>query len=448
MGKLSRRRFLQLGMGASGAMVFRQLFEPRLLMAQSSGAAQGKNLIVFNLLGGLDGLAAFPFSSGSLVNVVNNELRPNLGVAPGSVISIGGQAGISNPIGLHPSFAALHAVAGSRMKLIQGYGIPGDPGRSHDTCQILMSLGSTSITSGDMVGFMARVMDSQDWDTFQYWAMAQTNASDTNTAKNAPVTVGDLNDLDYAELGWERDVDRDFALQLQASLLELQTPRTSVGDNLLSSTSQMHQTVAVVRQDIAGQAVGNNSAGDYSDNQVGRRLRDTARVLRAKATNNNLSFSNKDMLFLLAQDGYDTHSDQDNPNNPQSNLAGLLTTLSENLAVFYRDLELFGILEDTLIVLYSEFGRTNYQNGGGSQEAIGTDHGHGSNTLVVGGPVSEGVIGSAPSANALRDLNYNALYPSVDFRDIFSDALAWMGIDPTDIFDDPNYTRTALGLVS
>ena len=105
-----------------------------------------------------------------------------------------------------------------------------------------------------------------------------------------------------------------------------------------------------------------------------------------------------------------------------------------------------GVADKTVVVLYSEFGRTCYQNGTPGQPSVGTDHGHGSNTLVFGGPVSAGVVGASPSASELRDSDYNAVLPKVDFRDIFSDVLRWLGVTPGEIFDDPSYHSSALGL--
>ena len=443
---MNRRKFLQLTAAGAGGMILGQALKPSLLLAQSIAAGTGKNLVVVNLLGGMDGLTACPYYAGPISGIINSELRPSILVNPASVLAVSPQNGVSNKIGLHPAFQPLFDVAGSHIKIVQGYGIPGDPGRSHDTCQILMSLGATELQGGEAVGFMARLMDSQDWETLQYWALAATNAPDTNTQKRPPVTVGDLASFDFAHIGWEGAGDEELGLELSEMLLEVAVPRAELGTQYKDSQLAMRSTVSVVRNDIITQQVGNNSAGDYVGYGLGQNLRDAARVLKAKATSSSLNYQNKDMLLLCAQGGYDTHSDQANPDIPEYSLAGTLGELATNLAVFYRDLELMGQANNTIVVVYSEFGRTNYQNANEGMAGAGTDHGHGSNTIVFGGPVQAGVVGVAPTANELHD-EYDALLPKVDFRDIFSDVFAWMGVSPATVFPDSNYHRTVLGIV-
>ena len=445
MSKLTRRDALKLMAAGCTGLMFRALFEPRLLLAQSAGGGDGKNLIFINMLGGVDGLAAYPYYAGQVSTIVNSELRPTLRVDPGSVLSIDPQTGISNKIGLHPAFQPLVNVAASNMKLVHGYGIPGDPGRSHDTCQILYSLGLTELQGGDMVGFLARLMDRQNWDTFQYWALSETNAPDINTTNNPPVTIREIDGFNYGEFWWENNGERALALEIQDALIEIQNPSGQVGGMVDQSLKNMHESVSVVRNYIAPQTAGNNAAGNYTDDRLGRGVRDAARILRAKATSDAFGYRDKDTLILLSQDGYDTHSDQNAPGN-EWNLGNLLGSLATNLAVLYTDLANFGILDNTIIALYSEFGRTNYENGDIGEVYVGTDHGHANNTLILGGPIQSGVIGAAPSANELR-ADYNALLPKVDYRDIFSDLIAWLGANPNDIFDDPNYTRSPLGII-
>lgn len=443
MSRITRRGFLKAAGSAAGALALQNLFRPSLLLAQSAQAGSDKNIVIVNLLGGLDGLSAFPYYEGPIAELINTTLRPTLFIPPGEVIPLVAQSGELNKIGLNPEFRPLVEVAGARMKIIQSYGIPGDPGRSHDTCQILMSMGATRLRgiSGDMTGFMARLMDQQNWDTLQYWSLATTNNPDINARKKPPVQVSDLSSLDYPQLVWEASADRDLAVEIQKSLLEVRKPRPDFGDKFSSALSVMHDTVAVVRRDIGGQEVGR-----YSDDGIGSNLRDAAKILKAKVNAPALGLRGKDMLILTAQGGYDTHSDQFNPASGVPNLSRTLGNLAGNLTEFYRDLARFGILDKTIIILYSEFGRTSYQNGGEGMSTAGTDHGHASSTVVFGGPVRAGVIGEAPAEQELRNTDYNAQIPKIDYRDIFSDALRWLGANPRQIFDDPAYNPQSLGL--
>ena len=72
----------------------------------------------------------------------------------------------------------------------------------------------------------------------------------------------------------------------------------------------------------------------------------------------------------------------------------------------------------TVVLVMTEFGRTVRENGSG-----GTDHGHGSGMLVLGGGLRDGVFGD------WRGLGTKALYEgrdvpvTTDFRDLFATVL-------------------------
>jgi uncharacterized protein (DUF1501 family) len=440
---LSRRSLLK---NAGTLSLASLLLEPRLLLAQSAASGHGKNIVVINLLGGMDGLAAFPYYSGPLASIINSELRPTLRIPPESVLPVESQNGEPNKIGLHPAFLPLHRVVGDRMKIIQGYGIPGDPGRSHDTCQTLMSLGASSLRGGENIGFLARLMDAQDWDSFQYWALLSENPSDINTTKKPPVVVSDIESLQYPKLWRESSGDAALATSIQDALIEAQTPRDSLAAQQKDTQVSLSRTLAIVRRDLMTQQVGNNASGNYATDGVGASLRDAARILKAKRSSSDASQVSKDTLILLGQGGYDTHSNQ-NSLDPNEGLQGNLSNLAGNLAVFWQDVILMGSAQDTVVVLYSEFGRTLYQNGTPGMISVGTDHGHGNMTLVFGGPVSAGVLGTAPSVSQIRDEEYNALLPTLDYRDIFSEVLVWLGIDPISIFNEQGFSPRRIGLI-
>ncbi len=444
---LSRRAFLQLAGGALGSAVLSPMLEPSLLLAQSPGMGGGKNLIFVNLLGGLDGLSAFPYYEGRAASLIRDRLRPSLAIPSELVIPVPGQNGIPDKIGLHPSFAKLAQHAGSHLKIIKGYGIPGELERSHDTCQILMSLGASKISSGDMTGFMARLMDRHDWESYQFWALSPTNTSDTNTRKKLPIVVSDLSNLEVRPIAWESESDMQQALDVSRQLIEISIPKSTLEARYRAVQQSTEVVLSRVRRDILKQVVGNNLAGDYTDSGIGRNLRDAAKILRAKKLAPDSGMSGRDTLILCAQGGYDTHSDQRTTDPTDGGLPALLRALGDNLAVFYRDLDSFGALADTVVIVYSEFGRTNFENGTPGSGSSGTDHGHASNTLVFGGPVVAGVCGEGPNAAELQDEGYNALLPRVDVRDIFSEAIRWLGIDPMEIFQEAGYQPTAVGII-
>ncbi|MCB0321545.1 MAG: DUF1501 domain-containing protein, partial [Bdellovibrionales bacterium] len=432
MKTVSRRNFLRSLSYGGTALFVPSVFRPSFLCAQSGGSGNGANVIIVNLLGGLDGLAAFPLFDGGLVSDINTKFRPSLAVSPGSVLSISAQGGVSNKIGLHPEFAPLVRVVGDHMKIIQGYGIPGDPGRSHDTCQVIMSLGRTDVNDPEMRGFLARVMDHEGWEALQYWAFDVTNPSDVNTEKNSPVRLSDVDSFSNPRTWWEDQAQGDHSASLRRALLALQRESTPLATKYQAESEILHSTLEVVQHSIVNQSVGGNSEGDYSEGWgIGPRLRSVAKILKAKSLDSSLSFAKKDQVFLVTQDGYDTHGDQNNTSIPEATLAMRLRELAHNLAVFYRDVQLMGAAERTYVVVYSEFGRTVRQNSLEDTPGAGSDHGHGNNTIVFGGGITPGVIGDPPTQQALNDEDYNALVPTIDYRDVFSEIFAEvMGIAP------------------
>src|SRR5207237_686885 len=98
-------------------------------------------------------------------------------------------------------------------------------------------------------------------------------------------------------------------------------------------------------------------------------------------------------VFYVTTGGFDTHAAQ-NPNAANGTYFGLMATLNDGILAFYNDLRNQGLLDDTLLVTFSEFGRRISENG-----SQGTDHGSASVMMAMGGRVNGGFYGTAPSLN-------------------------------------------------
>jgi uncharacterized protein (DUF1501 family) len=110
--------------------------------------------------------------------------------------------------------------------------------------------------------------------------------------------------------------------------------------------------------------------------------------------------------------GWDTHVGQ---GNEQGALAARLTELAQGLAALERDLG--PRMDEVLVLTMSEFGRTVRENGN-----RGTDHGHGTAMLVLGGPVRGGkVYGRWPGLAREQLFEGRDLAVTTDFRDLFSE---------------------------
>ncbi len=122
-----------------------------------------------------------------------------------------------------------------------------------------------------------------------------------------------------------------------------------------------------------------------------------------------------------------------------------MTTLNGGLFAFYRDLLNQGLLSDTLVLQFSEFGRRISENG-----SNGTDHGAASMMMAIGGGVRGGIYGTAPNLriasdnptleNSGQDVRYET-----DFRSVYARTIDnWLGGDSTailggDFRNGPNF---------
>ena len=118
-------------------------------------------------------------------------------------------------------------------------------------------------------------------------------------------------------------------------------------------------------------------------------------------------------VFWVQTGGFDTHASQGANAGAYVNL---MATLGDGLKAFYDDLSAQGLLNNTLVLVYSEFGRRISENG-----SPGTDHGAGGNMMVLGGLVRGGIYGTAPNlnmdpANPTLENNTGDVKCETDFR--------------------------------
>lgn len=119
-----------------------------------------------------------------------------------------------------------------------------------------------------------------------------------------------------------------------------------------------------------------------------------------------------DLQLVFTQlGGWDTHVRQ---GGAQGELAGMLGPLSIGLATLASELD--QLLDDSLILVLSEFGRTLHENGSG-----GTDHGHGNVMLLLGGGVAGGKVhGRWPGLDDAALFEGRDLAVTSDFRSVLA----------------------------
>jgi uncharacterized protein (DUF1501 family) len=113
--------------------------------------------------------------------------------------------------------------------------------------------------------------------------------------------------------------------------------------------------------------------------------------------------------------GWDTHVNQ---GSSEGQLAARLRDLGLGLAAFTRDLG--ERMRSVVVLTMSEFGRTIGENGN-----AGTDHGHATAMLALGGPVNGGkVLGRWPGLAPESRFEGRDVAVTTDFRDLFGEILA------------------------
>jgi uncharacterized protein (DUF1501 family) len=126
-------------------------------------------------------------------------------------------------------------------------------------------------------------------------------------------------------------------------------------------------------------------------------------------------------IFYTSISGFDTHTDE------VVSHARLWEKISSALDAFFTDLDNLGLRRNTVVLVFSEFGRRIAENN------TGTDHGAGGVALLIGDEVAGGLYGEypnlAPDAQDEGDVR-----PSTDFRAVYASVLEqFLGVDAKDV---------------
>ena len=383
MQNISRRDFLkQTGLATMSMML------PGFLQGTSFkrlyGSRAGKVLVVIQLSGGNDGLnTIIPYR-----NDLYHKYRPRLRYKADEVIRL------SDEQGLHPSLAPLQALYDQgRMAILNGVGYP-EPVRSHFRS---MDIWHTASGSRDYrtSGWLGRYLDVQ--------------------AEAPPYHALEMDDtLSLALKGDTRDGFATRRLE-QLKRVAHHPYFAAVADHAdehhHAQADYLYRVMAETQSSAAylySQAKQRRDRGSYPRERFGNDLRRVADLIMADTDTR---------IYYVTLDGFDTHANQRNKQ------ARLLKQYAEAVCAFTDDLAANGLLDDTLIMTFSEFGRRVKQNGSG-----GTDHGTANNVWLIGGGLQKaGFYNDAP---ILTDLDEGDLKYTVDFRRVYSDILTkWLEAD-------------------
>jgi uncharacterized protein (DUF1501 family) len=155
-----------------------------------------------------------------------------------------------------------------------------------------------------------------------------------------------------------------------------------------------------LRKTVAEQAA-MMEAGPVGEMQAANRNAISARGFELEARRMAGLMRDKFDLAFIDVGGWDTHVNQ---GNAQGQMANLLASLGQGLAVFAQ--QMGQAWNRTVVVVLSEFGRTFRENG-----TKGTDHGHGTVYWVLGGAVQGGRFAGEQVVVSPDTLNQNRDWP-------------------------------------
>jgi uncharacterized protein (DUF1501 family) len=403
----TRRQFVKGGISAFTVGFAAPQFVTELAFAQ---AAPSRNLVVLYLSGGNDALSTLvPYRDAAYYS-----RRPTLAVPAGSVLQIGtDSSGVE--LGLHPRLTDIKSMFDQgRLAIVQRTGYQ-NSSRSH--FQGFDIYGTANPTNSQGTGWLGRYLDTlpSPVDALVAW----------NTVRETPRpliarTVGVpaiTNPATYSfsspNSGNDAVLERTAAIKI-SSHLPVDRPHLA----FVNSTAQ----AALGTLDRVAQVAAYQPTLAYPNNGL-------ALALRAVAGAMNKRIGTK--VFWVQIGGFDTHSGQGTNAGAYVNL---MAAFNDSVRAFYVDLSNQGLLDSTLIMLFSEFGRRISENG-----SLGTDHGAAGLMMAIGGRVRGGLYGTAADlrqdpANPMLESNAGDVKFETDFRSVYATVIdRWLGANSAEI---------------
>jgi uncharacterized protein (DUF1501 family) len=386
---ISRRVFVRAGALGLVSFGFDPLFLSRAVYATSRPAVQPssrRTLVCLFQRGAVDGLSMLvPHGDESYYRE-----RPRIAIPRSTVVDLDGH------FGLHPRLAPLKPFwdAGS-LAVVPAVGSP-DGTRSHFDAQDYMESGTPGVKSTTDGWANRYCQNAREHTDTPFRAVAFGPQLPRIMAGTAPaLAIDDLRTFGVGGRAAAGDrLTRAFEALYEGSATGL----------LASSAEESFEAIRMLKT-ANPSAHSTEHGAEYPRGRLGDSLRQIAQLIKAGL---GMEIAFADM------GGWDTHVNQ---GSDQGQLALRLTELGQALAAFATDLG--ERMRDVCVLTMSEFGRTLRENGTG-----GTDHGHGTAMLVLGGTVAgKQVAGKWPGLAQEARYEGRDVAVTTDFRDLFGEIL-------------------------
>ena len=406
---ISRREFVRGGVAAFTVSFAAPAFLSDLARAQG---ASRRNLVVVYLSGGNDALSTLiPYTDPQYY-----ARRPALAIPAGNVLQIGTDSS-GRPLGLNPRLTGLRTIFNSgRLALIQRTGYP-NSSRSHFLGTDIWSTADPASPQG--TGWLGRYLDQlpPPVDPLTAWSTQRETPRSLLARTVGVPSITSINGYAFASPNPgtpDATFGRETATRI-SSHVPVEQPHLA----FVNATAQ----AAFATLDRVAQVGSYRPSLTYPNNGFAQAL-----LMVAGAINSGLGTR----IFWVQTGGYDTHASQ-NTNQANGTYTNLMGMLNDGLFAFYSDLLNQGLLSDTLILQFSEFGRRISENG-----STGTDHGAAGLMMAIGGSVRGGLYGTAanlaPDGNPTLENNNGDVRHETDFRSVYAKVIdSWLGANSVDI---------------
>jgi uncharacterized protein (DUF1501 family) len=391
---------------------------------KAGGTADEQVLVVIQMSGGNDGLSTVI----PLDNDDYRRARPQLAIAKDLLM-----LGKGVEIALHPGLMAFKDLfEAGHMAVVQGVGYP-NPNRSHFRSMEIWQTADPVNPPKD--GWLGRYFD------------AQCKGDDPKNVPDpkAAINIGNVSPLalhgskfsaisfqnpqNYQWFAGNRGVDakmkkvfteiNDLAAKDESLLLSSSHNPTL---DFLERTAMDAQLSSDEIRAVTTQYRGGVS---YPASGLGQQLQMVAQMIAGGL---------KTRVYYVSLGGFDTHSNEKIAHDR------LMTTMSDGVAAFMKDLKTQGNDKRVLVMTFSEFGRRVAENA-----SRGTDHGTAAPMFVFGSMVRGGVYGAHPSLRP-AELDKGDLKFHTDFRCVYATMLEkWMKMDSKQVLGAGFKTLGMLG---
>jgi uncharacterized protein (DUF1501 family) len=412
--RFTRREFIRGGVSAFTVGFAAPAFLSDLARAQG---ASRRSLVVLYLSGGNDALSTVvPYT-----DPFYYSRRPTIRVTEGTSLQIGADSA-GRALGLHPRLSGLKQIfeAGD-LAIINRTGYP-NSSRSHFLGTDIWSTGNPGSPVG--AGWLGRYLDTlpSPVDPLVGW-VTQRELPRTMIGNKVSVPAIPQPVSSYAFATPNPNVPNEMtyartAMTSLSSHLPAEVPHLSFVNGTAQAAMETLDRVASVGTYAPSVTYGGDGLSQAFRTVAGA-------IFRGIGTK----------VFWVQTGGYDTHATQ-NTNAANAGYSNLMGTINTAVTTFYTDMRNQGLLNDTMIIQFSEFGRRITENGSG-----GCDHGAAGVMMAIGGAVNGGLYGTAPNLNPVAgnttlENNFGDITYETDFRAVYARLLdGWLGVDSVPILN-------------